>query len=161
MNTPLDYITYASDVGLSVPQEINLRPYTILLETHTWSGARQGLGNEIVSSVSAVNGPISGIPLPQCTPRVRQVTTREVALSGGFLRDRDLNIGPISYPYNVTFDSGGTDPLLFQPAIANNIEFYITLDGPDYAADIRYKVIQVLTGKRCFFNVIVRATDAQ
>jgi len=159
MNTPIDYIRFAADQALYTPSLINLRPYTIQLETHVWSGKRQGLGNEIITNIDTLNGSTVG-GIGQCPPRLRQVTSKEVSVSNGQLRDRDLKIGPFIQTYAIDGASGGYDPLFFEPPVISPTELYISVSGPDYPSQIRYKITSVKADTRVVFYIFIRATDA-
>lgn len=123
--TPIDFIRFAADQALAVPAQINLRPYTITLNTLSWSGDRPGIGTlSTISQILFNDG--------YTAPRVRQVNKEDIVLSGGQLRDQDLIIGPFTFPYDDNGgNTGGYDPLIFSPATITSDEFYINVQGPN------------------------------
>lgn len=152
-NTPIEYIRYAADQGLAVPNQINLRPYTITLTTITWTGERPGLGTStdgytIVRNALSVN------------VRLRQVSKQEIVLSGGQLKDQDIVIGPIVFPYSTTIGSGGLDPMVFSTANPSE-ELYINIDGPNYPTGGSYfKKIYDTSDRTVMYRVYLRNTAA-
>ena len=150
---PLDFIKYAADVALGVPNLLQLRPYTTTLNTISWSGSRPGLGSATIVSNSVYND-------GYINPRFRQVTREEVVLSGGVLRDQDVVIGPFVFPYSTPFATGGLDPLTFNPTLSNTCEFYINIMGPNFpAAGLQFKKIWDDTQKNVMYRVYLRSTS--
>lgn len=163
MNTPLDYIRAAEDCALTVPAQVDLRPYTVTLYLSSWSGIRQGLGTETVTQTPLYNysfaQALSGLSDGYVNVKFRQVNSREIALSGGLLKDQDVVIGHLVFPYQTQFATGGTDPLLFStaPNVGAN---YINVQGPNIPVGGRfYKKIWDLTDKNVSYLIYLRATD--
>jgi hypothetical protein len=101
-----------------------------------------------------------------CNPRYRQVTAKEVAVSNGRLRDRDVVIGPLVYPYSVELGgmtaTGGFDPLLWAPPIVPTMDGpYFLLQGPDFPVNgVRYKLLNTQTQRTVTYKLYMRAVDA-
>lgn len=155
MNTPIEYIRYAADQALAVPDKINLRPYIVTLFTITWDGDRVGVGTStdgytIVSNALGVS------------PRFRQVSQQEIVLSGGQLRDQDVVIGPFVFPYETHIGSGGTNPNLFSPDLTSDpIEFYINITGPNFPeGGSNFKKIYDNSQRNVMYRVYLRNTAA-
>lgn len=74
---------------LSGPSVFDMRPTSVEIVQKTWSGGRRGNGRSTEIVVLA---------LPNYT-KVRQVTSREIASSGGRYEEGDLVIGPITPAY--------------------------------------------------------------
>jgi hypothetical protein len=171
-DTPIEFIRFSSDSALFVPSLIGMRPISVQLTISTWSGSRQGLGTETVDPVLQVtNGPTyDGYEVDytyppdgytRCNPRFRQVTAKEIAVSNGLLRDRDICIGPLCYTYDVTFATGGYDPLSFSPPILPTMEIYFLLQGPDLpASGVRYRLLYTKTDRNVMFRLYLRAVGA-
>lgn len=154
-NTPIEYIRYAADQALSVPNQINLRPYTVTISTVTWTGERVGLGTStdgytIVSNSNSVN------------VRFRQVNKQDIVLSGGKLKDQDVVIGPIVFPYTTTIGTGGIDPAIFSPSADGYAsEVYINVQGPNFPAGGSYfKKIYDNSERNVMYRVYLRNTAA-
>jgi hypothetical protein len=152
----IDSIRFAADVALGVPSLIGLRPYSMSLETLTWSGDRPGIGTLITTSVPLYND-------GYVNPRFRQVSKQEVVLSGGVLKDQDVVIGPFVFPYNDGLgDVGGTDPLSFSPPTNSLVtEFYINIQGPNFPiGGSQFKKIWDNSERNVMYRVYLRNTAA-
>lgn len=123
-NTQIEYIRRASDLALAVPNQIQLRPYTLTLVKSSWTGARPGLGTKTDGYTSLQN-------LASVSVRLRQVTKQDIILSGSLLQSQDLKIGPFVFPYVTDIGSGGTDPLLFSQPDTPTSQHYIKITGPN------------------------------
>lgn len=162
---PLDSIRFAADQALTVPAQIDLRPYTVTLNTLSWSGDRPGVGTLTQTSVVVYNGDGYTNFVPNdgyVAPRFRQVTREEVVLSAGILRDQDVVIGPFVFPYDDGFgESGGLDPLVFSPSITITDEFYINIQGPNFpVGGLQFKKIWDNTQRNVMYRVYLRNTAA-
>lgn len=68
-------------------------------------------------------------------PQIQYIQKRDLnqtsILSGGALTEMELMIGPIAFPYNTGYQSGGIDPAVFQPGPTSNknTSIYIQLTG--------------------------------
>jgi hypothetical protein len=153
--TPIDFIRYAADQALAVPAQINLRPYTVTVNTLTWDGDRPGVGNLTQTSTPIYND-------GYINPRFRQVTREEVVLSAGVLRDQDVVIGPFVFPYDDGLgDTGGLDPLTFSPPISITTEFYINIVGPNFpTGGLQFKKIWDNSERSVMYRVYLRNTAA-
>lgn len=126
-NTNIEYIRRATDLGLAVPNQIQLRPYTLDLIKISWSGSRPGLGTQTDGYTSLQN-------LASVSVRVRQVSKEDINLSGGRLSQQHLKVGPFVFPYDITTATGGIDPLIFSTPASTVSETYIRIKGPNYPA---------------------------
>lgn len=152
-NTPIEYIRYAADQALSVPNQINLRPYTITLTTITWSGERPGLGTSTDGYTIVRNANLVNV-------RLRQVSKQEIVLSNGQLKDQDVVIGPIVFPYSTTVGSGGLDPAVFS-SVSTSEELYINITGPNFPSGGSYfKKIYDTADRTVLYRVYLRNTAA-
>jgi len=102
-------------------EDLGLRLFSVRVEVREWSGARVGAG---VSSV------VSTLTLDP-RPRVRDVTAREVASSGGTLRTGDRRITAIT----PTHTGAGYTPAQLRPVISGQQERVYVLTGEDGASE--------------------------
>lgn len=154
--TPIDFIRFAADQALSVPNLLNLRPYSVTLNTTLWSGARPGLGTSHTASQFVFND-------GYVNPRYRQVSRQEVVLSAGALRDQDVVIGPFVFPYDTGLgQTGGLDPMTFSPSVIPlTTEFYINIQGPNFPiSGLNFKKIWDDTQRSVIYRVYLRNTAA-
>jgi len=106
-----------------------------------WSGGRRGLGT--VTETTLAN-------LPQKI-KVRVLTTKEVAQSGGTYQMQDLRVGPITPAYT----GGGFTPQQLKPAGADGTEIIYKLTGT-IAGD--YMLVEIRTDKAFSYYLVVRRT---
>jgi hypothetical protein len=161
----IDSIKFAADAALSVPNLIDLRQYSVTLNTVIWSGARPGLGTVTNISVPVFNfdGYFEGQPNDgYVNPKFRQVNKQEIVLSGGVLKDQDVVIGPFVFPYDDGLgDSGGLDPTVFSPQISMTTEFYINIQGPNFpVGGSNFKKIWDNTQLNVMYRVYLRNTGS-
>jgi hypothetical protein len=156
----IDFIRFAADTALTVPALLSLRPYTVTLNTVTWSGDRPGVGTRTLVTRVVTNG--DGVDGDgYVNPRFRQVSKQDIVLSGGFLKDQDVVIGPFVFPYNTGTKSGGLDPLVFSPSSSTTDEFYINIQGPNFpAGGVNYKKIWDNSERNVMYRIYMRATSA-
>lgn len=133
LHSTLDYLRYAADLALTAPNQVGVRSFQVFLVRNTWvGGARPGLGTKQQSVLPLVNGSDGYV-------NVRQASSKDVALSGGLLKDRDWIIGPLVHPYVTEFGSGGTAISVFQSTKnPDPIESYIWILGQGLPAGGSY-----------------------
>ena len=106
--------------------DAGLRRYALVLRTRTWSGAARGLplGSTPTDSDVTITPP----------PKVRLVSEREIASSGGLLKQGDYQISRVTPAYTSPSDGGyapsDIDPML-QSAPASNVERTWILTGDE------------------------------
>jgi len=72
---------------------------------------------------------------PNLNPHVQYLTkmdTNQVSvLAGAALTDMELMLGPLAYPYDTGYQTGGYDPASFQPGptAAQNTQIYVLVKG--------------------------------
>jgi len=84
----------------SLPNTFGLRRYTVAIRRRAWSGGKPGNGVATVTDL-AINPP----------PKVRFVSTEEIASSGGTYREGDVMIDRIT-PRFVVPTTGGFSPVM-------------------------------------------------
>jgi hypothetical protein len=95
-----------------------IRTISVRVRTRTWTGDRVGSG--VASD--------SDLVLPGYV-NVRQVTAKEVASSGGRLREGAVRIGPITPTYSAFGVDGGITPAQLRPAANARQEIIWVLAG--------------------------------
>lgn len=101
MATLRDGLLPALDALRGIPNALGLRRYTVTLRARTWSGAYPGEGTVTDTDV-VINPP----------PRVRVLSSREVANSGGTYREGDFMITAITPRYTAPTTGGSTPAML-------------------------------------------------
>ncbi len=99
-----------------VPVRLDERPTTVTIRTRTWAGGRRRADGGS-TDVDVVLTP---------TPKVREVTTRDIAASAGRYVLGDVKVGPIT----PTFPGGGyTQAQLAPPTTDSGVEIIYVLEG--------------------------------
>lgn len=96
---------------------LGLRLFDVRVEVRSWSGTRIGAGVLTTASTLTL----------EPRPRVRDVSAREVASSGGTLRNGDRRITAIT----PTHAGGGYTPDQLRPAITGQQERVYVITGAD------------------------------
>lgn len=88
------------DLVRGVPNLLGLRPTAVTIETRVWAGGRIGRSTKTVQRQLQLAPPPASGDVQGPTPyyKVRQVTQREIASSGGRYEQGTVVIGPIT-PY--------------------------------------------------------------
>jgi hypothetical protein len=94
-----------------------IRMIQVTIRTRTWGGGRRG----VEPSTDA------DFVLPR-RYRVRQISSKEIASSGGLYNEGDMRIGPITPPYT-SGGGGGFTAEQLRPAGATNKEIFVILTG--------------------------------
>lgn len=97
-----------------------LRRYAVTIRTRTWSGGAPGVG-------TATN---SDLPITP-RPRVRDLSAREVASSGGTFSAGDMRLDRITPRYTTPTTGGYTPEQLNPPVSAANQDVVVVLTGDD------------------------------
>lgn len=117
MSTLRDDLLPVVDELRQLPNQFGIRRYTVKVRTRTWSGANAGEGSPV--DVDVTVNPV---------PRVRLMSTSEIASSGGTYREGDFMVTSMTPAYT----GGGYAPsaLNLRPT-AQNIEVTIILTGDE------------------------------
>ena len=134
----------ADDVrALAGSADIDERPTTVTIRTRTWSGGR--VRNGTSTDVDVVLTP---------TPKVRQITQREIYGAGGLYRDGDIRIGPITPAYTASSGSGGYTVAQLAPVITTDgVELLYILAGQMTG---EHKLVNLDNGKAHAWFLVVR-----
>ena len=114
--TVRDNVLVPLDAARAVIAGLGLRRYAVTVRTRTWSGGAPGAGD--ASNADLVLTP---------TPRVRALSTREVASSGGTFESGDYRIDKITPAYA----GGGYTPEQLSPVPAADQDVVVVLAGDD------------------------------
>ncbi len=142
--------------GRKIPGTLGLRPNAVTIEIRTWDGGKVGRGAATVSTPGDPFGTVGLTILP--TPKVREVSTHEVASSGGVYEQGDLVVGPITPAYPGP-PAGGYTVEQIAPEIAPDqagIEVVYLITGPDAG---EYRRITANTDRALHFTLMLRRTN--
>jgi hypothetical protein len=104
----------------ALPVRLGERPTTVTIEVREWSGRRVGDGS-LMSTTSTVITP---------APKVREVSLREIAGSGGRYEAGDVRVGPITPAYDTGVATGGYTSAQLAPLMTRNaLEVVYVLAG--------------------------------
>jgi len=144
MATLRDGLLPAIDSLRGIPNTLGFRRYTVTLRSRTWGGAYPGELGTTNTDVD-INPP----------PRVRVVTTQEVASSGGTYRLGDFRIDAIT-PRYTTPTTGGFTPaqLNIRPGTIPQ-DVAIILTG-DEAAPIECEAVEFRFDRAFRYTIIAR-----
>jgi hypothetical protein len=130
--------------ALAGPARMDQRPHRVSIITRTWSGGYRGAG---ASSETSLDLPQDFI--------VRQVSTREIASSGGRYELGDVKVENITPAY-VASDgiTGGFSPADLNPVVTRNgIEILYRIAGP-HAGD--YQLVELESWRTYGYDLVLR-----
>lgn len=140
MSTLRDQLLPVVDQLRALPQQFGIRRYTVTLRTRTWSGDRAGRGTPTDADV--VLSPV---------PRVRVVTTAEIAASGGTYREGDFRVSAITPNYA----GGGYSPTALQVRpTALNQDVTVLLTGDE--GTVECNVVEFHFDRPFTYSMVVR-----
>ena len=130
----IDTIRAAQDNGFGIVAATELSPYQISIVNITND---QVNFDDVASGKVRVETPLTvGSAVgPNLNPHIEYLTkfdSNEVSvLAGGALQDIEIMLGPLAFPYDTGFQTGGIDPALFAPARtpASNTQVYVHITG--------------------------------
>ena len=127
-------MSFASDILAdldeirSIPDELGLRPFSVIVRVVTWTGSRPGQAGSLSNYTDT----------PMLTggghrPKVRQVTQRDIVASGGLYHAQDMKVGPLtpSYPGSQqNGQGGGVAYSTIDPVVSGQtVEVYYGISG--------------------------------
>ncbi len=102
--------------------DLGFRTNNLTISTKTWASGRPGVGSATYSSIT--------ITPP---PKIREVSAREIASSGGRYQEGDLRVTKIT----PAFSGGGYTPAQIRPTtVTSGVEVLYVVAGPS-AGDYR------------------------
>lgn len=126
--------------------DLGFRTSDVVIRTRTWVGARSA-GADYVDEL---------LPLTNPRPRVRVLSTREVAASGGRYEMGDLRIDKIT-PYFAGPPAGGYTPAQLDPPVSSeNVEVTYVVTGA-FAGE--YALEANNTDRALGYSVVVKRTN--
>lgn len=117
--TVRDNVLVPLDAARGIIAGLGLRRYTVTVRTRTWSGGAPGAG--VATHSDVVLSP---------TPRVREVSARQIAGSGGTYEAGDFRVDKIT-PAFAGPPAGGYTPAQLNPVPAANQDVVVVLVGDD------------------------------
>lgn len=112
--------------ALTGPSRFDIRLTSLTIVTRTWTSGTVGVAPDDPNTLAYTD---SRLELPPVY-RARQVTTREIASSGGRYEAGDVKVGPITPPY-VAADGtpGGVSEAQLKPDGGDSVEIIYALAG--------------------------------
>ena len=95
MGTLRDDLLPVIDDLRQIPDDLGLRRYRVLLRSRAWPGGKPGIGKPVDTDTEIVPA-----------PKVRLLSTKEVAESGGTYRAGDFKVEKITPAYAPALDNG-------------------------------------------------------
>ena len=154
----LDNIRFATDLVLATPNALGLRNFVVTLTSIVEAGAsRPGFGGTKTTTQTVVQN------LGTVNVRLREVSTKDIFMSGGLLQDKDVVIGPIVYPYDTGTVTGGTAFSIWEPPVsADATQLFIKITGEGlYPSGSFFKKIHADTSKNITYKIYLRNTGIQ
>jgi hypothetical protein len=123
--------------------DLGLRQNSLSLVVRSWTGKPGATGSAATDSEAVEIFPI---------PRIRQLSSREVASSGGRYQDGDLRVDRLSPKH----PGGGYDPEDLRPSVGQNQEIVYLVTGPnegehelvDFDSSQNFQYVLVLRRRR-------------
>ena len=112
----------------AIPDELGLRPFSVVVRVVTWTQGRPGLAGSLSNYTDT----------PMLTgggsrPKVRQVTAKDIIASGGLYHAQDMKVGPLTPSYPSTQQNGQGGGVLYStidPQVTGaTVEIYYGLSG--------------------------------
>lgn len=140
------------DLVDSINGMLGMRRHTVSILTRTWQGQRPGQGPHVdVLTTLYING--------QYNPSVTQVSTREIAASGGLYRNEDIKVGPFVPPYPGS--KNNTDHEAIDPEVGTaGVEIFWKVTGSEYGGSVGawFKKISIDKTQPLQFSFVLRKT---
>jgi len=136
----------AGPTKLSGNDGLDVRPNSLTITVRTWPGR---LGDTTAGEYSDASTTLAPVP------RIRSLTSREVAASGGLYEQGDLLVGPITPAYtNTDASTGGYSETDLAPVQStDSIEVLYLITGPS-AGD--YRRIELRRGRAFRYELVLR-----
>lgn len=143
----LDYIR----TTIPGPTSFDVRPTSVSIQQWVWSNGLRGSGARTVVQVAT---------LPAGT-KVRHVTQREIANSGGRYESGDVRVGPITPTYAATgaLPAGGfTEQQLDPPVAAQGVEnvYVLALQAGASGISGEYQLLQLERDRALHMSLVLR-----
>lgn len=144
MSTLRDDLLPVFDDLRQLPDQFGLRRYSVVLRTRTWSGGEPGIGSP-VDTDTTVTPP----------PRVRVMSPKEIAASGGTYQDGDFMIEKITPRYTSPTTGGWSPGLLHERPGASADDVVIVLTGDE--GTIECTAVKFFFDRAFNYRIVARA----
>lgn len=148
--TFIDSLRAAADNGLGVVAAKQLNAFTVnlVIITNDQINFDDSPSTRVRTNVPIFVGQAVGSNLyPHVQYMEKQDKNQTLVLSGAALTDMELVMGPLAFPYDTGYQTGGFDPSNFQPGPSSNssTQIYVWLqgDGLNAANGNYYKVKEI------------------
>lgn len=143
----LDYIR----TTIPGPTSFDVRPTRVSVQQWVWSGGLRGSGARTVNTVAA---------LPVGT-KVRHVSQREIANSGGRYEAGDVRVGPITPTYSAsgTLPAGGFNEQQLDPPVrAQGVEnvYLLSLQAGASGISGEYQLVNLERDRALHMTMVLR-----
>ncbi len=106
----------------------DIRPNTVTRRVRTWASGKAGVPRPATLGVDYADVDILLTP----TPKVRSLSAREIASSGGRYEDAELVVGPITPTYDTGTATGGYTAEQLDPVVTGGgVEVLYIVEGPN------------------------------
>lgn len=129
--------------GLASKPAIDIYTTTVTIRTRTWTGGR----------IRSEQGSYDSDLLLTPTPRVREVSQREITGSGGRYQAGDVKVGPLTPSHASNPGVGYTAAQLAPVASANGVEIIYVLSG---GVSGEYMRVDLETDRAFSYTLILR-----
>lgn len=113
-----DLLPVVNDAARQLMVDLGLRTHTLTVRLKTWASGRIGLPHDDDANVDLLITP---------APKIREVSSREIASSGGAFQQGDLLVTKITPDYA----GGGYTPAELAPAADGSQEIIYLVAGPN------------------------------
>ena len=124
--------------AIAGPSGLDVRVNQLTIITRTWSGGRLGMGTSSDARLELAQ-----------IYKVKVVSSKEIAGSGGRYQQEDIRVGPITPAYS----GGGYTPTQLAPTGANGVEILYQLTGPNAGI---YSLVECCTDASFHYSLVLR-----
>ena len=124
--------------AIAGPNGLDVRTSKLAIVTRTWSGGRLGMGTSSDARLELAQ-----------IYKIKDVSSKEVAGSGGRYQQEDIRVGPITPAYS----GGGYTPAQLAPTGANGKEILYELTGPNSGL---YSLVECCTDSAFHYSLVLR-----
>jgi len=146
------------DLSNGINNNLGLNAYTVNLVyvTKTPVDIYGEGGTTVITETPLLVGPnLDGYP------QLRQISSKDIFLSGGLLTDKDYQLGPLAFPYTTCADgySAGFDIILTNPLVPiedTSTQVYFKVTGPDFPLGCYFKRISDKADSNVCYYLFIR-----
>lgn len=128
------------------PSALDVIADQLTIRTRTWTGGTTGrIGDGTPNDVDLI--------IPQIY-KIQQVSTREIAGSGGRYEVGDIKVGPITPAYSIGGKSGGFTVLQLNPTVTNDLTEIIYIIAGTHSGE--YQLLEERSWRRYRYELVLR-----